>query len=110
MMLPAVLHWGKRPGNAERQALVAAAIGDPGADAGDVLDALSPGSTCAQPQRRKDRAGELCADRRAGDGHGRGCRAIRAQRRPAHVGEESSNWRLSGENTKQLPARPDAMA
>jgi maleylacetate reductase len=36
IMLPAVLRWNK-PANAERQALVAAAMGRPGADAGDVL-------------------------------------------------------------------------
>ncbi len=36
IMLPAVLRWNK-PENAERQALVAAAMGRPGADAGDVL-------------------------------------------------------------------------
>ena len=37
VMLPAVLRWNK-PANAERQALVASAMGHPGADAGDVLD------------------------------------------------------------------------
>jgi maleylacetate reductase len=34
-----VMRWNK-PVNAERQALVAAAMGHPGADAGDVLDAF----------------------------------------------------------------------
>ena len=37
IMLPAVLRWNK-PANADRQALVAAAMGHPGKDAGDVLD------------------------------------------------------------------------
>ncbi len=37
VMLPAVMRWNKRD-NAERQALVAAAMGHPGEDAGDVLD------------------------------------------------------------------------
>lgn len=37
VMLPAVMHWNK-PDNAERQALVSAAMGHPGEDAGDVLD------------------------------------------------------------------------
>jgi maleylacetate reductase len=37
VMLPAVMRWNK-PANADRQALVAAAMGHPGADAGDVLD------------------------------------------------------------------------
>jgi maleylacetate reductase len=36
-MLPSVMRWNK-PVNAERQALVAAAMGHPGEDAGDVLD------------------------------------------------------------------------
>jgi maleylacetate reductase len=37
VMLPSVMRWNK-PVNAERQALVAAAMGHPGEDAGDVLD------------------------------------------------------------------------
>jgi len=37
IMLPAVMRWN-RPVNAERQALVAAAMGHPGEEAGDVLD------------------------------------------------------------------------
>jgi len=37
VMLPSVMRWNK-PANAERQALVAAAMGHPGEDAGDVLD------------------------------------------------------------------------
>jgi len=37
IMLPAVMRWNKAV-NAERQALVAAAMGHPGKDAGDVLD------------------------------------------------------------------------
>lgn len=37
VMLPSVMRWN-RPANAERQALVAAAMGHPGKDAGDVLD------------------------------------------------------------------------
>jgi maleylacetate reductase len=39
IMLPAVMRWNK-PVNAERQALVAAAMGHPGDDAADVLDAF----------------------------------------------------------------------
>ena len=39
IMLPAVMRWN-RSVNAERQALVAAAMGHPGEDAGDVLDAF----------------------------------------------------------------------
>ena len=39
IMLPAVMRWNK-PVNAERQALVAAAMGHPGEEAGDVLDAF----------------------------------------------------------------------
>jgi alcohol dehydrogenase class IV len=42
IMLPAVMHWNK-PVNAERQALVAAAMGHPGEDAGDVLDTFIAG-------------------------------------------------------------------
>jgi alcohol dehydrogenase class IV len=39
IMLPAVMRWNK-PANAQRQALVAAAMGHPGEDAGDVLAAF----------------------------------------------------------------------
>src|SRR5713226_1986643 len=42
IMLPAVMRWNKRV-NAERQALIAAAMGHPGEDAGDVLDAFIAG-------------------------------------------------------------------
>jgi len=42
IMLPAVMRWNK-PANAERQALVAAAMGHPGEEAGDVLDAFIAG-------------------------------------------------------------------
>jgi alcohol dehydrogenase class IV len=42
IMLPAVMRWNK-PANAERQALVAAAMGHPGEDAGDVLAAFIAG-------------------------------------------------------------------
>jgi maleylacetate reductase len=39
VMLPAVMRWNKQD-NAERQALVSAAMGHPGEDAGDVLDSF----------------------------------------------------------------------
>jgi maleylacetate reductase len=39
IMLPAVMRWNKTA-NAERQAMVAAAMGHPGEDAGDLLDAF----------------------------------------------------------------------
>lgn len=42
IMLPSVMRWNK-PANAERQALIAAAMGHPGEDAGDVLDAFIAG-------------------------------------------------------------------
>ena len=42
IMLPAVMRWNK-PANADRQALIAAAMDQPGADAADVLDAFIDG-------------------------------------------------------------------
>jgi maleylacetate reductase len=42
VMLPSVMRWNKQA-NAERQALVAEAMGQPGKDAGDVLDAFIRG-------------------------------------------------------------------
>jgi alcohol dehydrogenase class IV len=41
-MLPAVMRWNKSA-NADRQAEIAAAMGHPGEDAGDVLDAFIGG-------------------------------------------------------------------
>ncbi len=51
IMLPAVMRWNK-PANAERQALVAAAMGHPGKDAGDVLDAFI--HDLGMPRRLRD--------------------------------------------------------
>jgi maleylacetate reductase len=42
IMLPAVMRWNKSA-NAERHALIEAALGEPGADAGELLDALIAG-------------------------------------------------------------------
>jgi maleylacetate reductase len=42
IMLPAVMRWN-RPANAERQALVATALGHPGEDAAELLDAFITG-------------------------------------------------------------------
>jgi len=42
IMLPSVMRWN-RPANADRQALVASAMGRPGEEAGDVLDAFIRG-------------------------------------------------------------------
>jgi len=42
IMLPSVMRWNK-PANADKQALVAAAMGHPGEEAGDVLDAFIRG-------------------------------------------------------------------
>jgi maleylacetate reductase len=42
VMLPSVMRWNKQD-NAERQALVSAAMGHPGKDAGDVLDSFIRG-------------------------------------------------------------------
>ena len=42
IMLPALMRWNK-PANTKRQALVAAAMGHPGEDSGDVLDAFIAG-------------------------------------------------------------------
>jgi maleylacetate reductase len=42
VMLPSVMRWNK-PDNAERQALVSAAMGQPGKDAADVLDSFIRG-------------------------------------------------------------------
>ena len=56
IMLPAVMRWNK-PVNAERQALVAAAMGHPGEDAADVLDRVHRRARhAAQPRRGEDRA------------------------------------------------------
>lgn len=51
IMLPSVLRWNK-PANANKQALVAAAMGHPGEEAGDVLDAFIRG--LGMPRRLGD--------------------------------------------------------
>ena len=52
IMLPSVMRWNKSA-NADRQALVAAAMGHPGEDAGDVLDAfIARPRHAAQPAAR----------------------------------------------------------
>ena len=51
IMLPAVMRWNK-PANADRQALVAAALGQPGQDAGEALGALIGGLD--MPRRLSD--------------------------------------------------------
>ena len=51
VMLPYVMRWNKSA-NAERQALVAAAMGQPGEDAADVLDAFIRG--LGMPRRLQD--------------------------------------------------------
>ena len=71
VMLPFVMRWNKSV-NAERQALVSAAMGQPGKDAGDVLDGFirglgmprslqdvrsAPSISTASPSRRWARRG-----------------------------------------------------
>ena len=51
IMLPAVMRWN-RSANADRQALVAAALGQPGGDAAEALDALIGG--LEMPRRLSD--------------------------------------------------------
>ena len=51
VMLPSVLRWNKQD-NAERQALVAAAMGQPGKDAADVLDGFI--RSLGMPRRLQD--------------------------------------------------------
>lgn len=51
IMLPAVMRWNK-PANADRQSLVAAALGRPGGDAAEALDALIGGLD--MPRRLSD--------------------------------------------------------
>ena len=51
IMLPWVMRWNK-PANADRQALIAAAMGHPGEDAGDVLDRFIRG--LAMPRTLSD--------------------------------------------------------
>ena len=72
IMLPAVMRWNK-PVNAEKQALVAAAMDHPGEDAGDVLDAFIAGLGMPRSLRAVN-VGRGCvrADGGTGDGHAMG--------------------------------------
>ena len=82
IMLPAVMRWNK-PANAERQALVAAAMGHPGEDAGDVLDAFIAGLGMPRSLGAVNIGrGALRPHGRAGDGHALGATQSAADRRP----------------------------
>jgi len=86
-------HWNK-PVNAERQAMVAAAMGHPGEDAGDVLGAFIAGlGNATQPRRGQYRGGELRPHGRRRDGHAVGAAQPAADRRP---GAGPRNPRTSG--------------
>ena len=88
VMLPSVMRWNKHD-NAERQALVAAAMGQPGKDAADVLDDFIRGlGTAAQPAGRPDRARAFRPHRASRRWRRHGSRATRARSmRPAQVRE-----------------------
>ena len=87
IMLPSVMRWNKSA-NADRQAMVAAAMGHPGKDAGDVLDAVHPRPRhAAQPGRGEDRQGAFRAHRRAGHGHALGAAQPAPIDGPAEVKE-----------------------
>ena len=102
IMLPAVMRWN-RPANAERQALVAAAMGHPGEDAGDVLDAFiaglgmprSLGAVKVGPEHF-----DQMADRRWAR---RGCRAIRGRSRARRRCARFSSWRPEAGGRQPCP-------
>mgnify|MGYP003694104575 CR=1 FL=1 len=86
IMLPSVMRWNK-PANAERQALVAAAMGHPGEDAGDVLDDFIRGLGMPRSLGEvKIGARAFRPHRQAGDGHALGAAQPAADRR-AGAGE-----------------------
>ena len=88
IMLPSVMRWNKSV-NAERQALVAAAMDHPGKDAGDVLDAfIARARHAAQSGRGECRARSSSTASRSRRWARLGCRAIRgAIDGPAQVRE-----------------------
>ncbi len=84
IMLPSVMRWNK-PANADRQALIATAMGHSGQDAGDVLDQFIRGLDMPRtPLGREDRPRTFRPHRPAGDGHALGPPATpaRSRRRP----------------------------
>ena len=92
VMLPAVMRWNK-PANAERQALVAAAMGQPGKDAGDVLDQFIRG--LGMPRSLQDvKIGpeHFDRDRRTGDGDAMGAAQPAQDRRPGAGARNSCIW------------------
>ena len=91
VMLPSVMRWNKSA-NAERQALVAAAMGHPGEDAGDVLDDFIRG--LGMPRSlREVKVGPEHFDRiaQAGDGDALGA-AQPAQDRGTGAGARNSGY------------------
>ena len=94
VMLPFVMRWNK-PVNAERQALVAAAMGHPGKDAGDVLDDFIRG--LGMPRSlREVKVGPEHFDRiaQAGDGNAMGAAQPAQDRRPGAGARNSRSGRI----------------
>ena len=92
VMLPSVMRWNK-PANAERQALVSAAMGQPGKDAGDVLDGFIRG--LGMPRSLQDvRIGPEHFDRiaHAGDGDAVDTAQPAQDRRAGAGARDSSVW------------------
>jgi maleylacetate reductase len=93
IVLPAVMRWNK-PANAERQALVAAAMGHPGEDASDVLDAFIAGLSMPRSLDAVNiRAENFDRLAEPGDGHAVGAAQPAADRGPC---SDPRNPRTSG--------------
>ena len=92
VMLPSVMRWNKSV-NAERQALVAAAMGHPGEDAGDVLDHFIRGLGMPRSLHEVN-VGPEHFDRiaQAGDGNALGAAQPAQDRRPG-AGARNSRFR-----------------
>ena len=113
VMLPYVMRWNKSA-NAERQALVAAAMGQPGEDAADVLDAFI--RDLGMPRRLQDvgvgpEHFDAIAD--AGDGNALGPAQPAQDRRPgANIrdpsGSRIGNWKTmyTGKHAHLRPLQP----
>ena len=103
VMLPSVMRWNKSV-NAERQALVSAAMGQPGEDAADVLDDFIRGLGMPRSLQDVRIAGAFRPHRRAGDGNAVDSAQPAQDRYVSASARDSSFGRIRNLETRCTPA------
>ena len=104
VMLPSVMRWNKAV-NAERQALVAVAMGHPGEDAGDVLDDFIRGLGMPRSlQRGQGRPGTFRPYRASSDGDTLGATQPAQDRGTGAGARNSGDGRVGRSKPRCIPA------